>query len=146
VPVYIHDYFGPGRHAKVVSVKAKADLADGNQYRAEPPLTGNESRAAEVSDVEFPELLTPVDDLPPQTVITHVLKLADEKLRVRGVVADNGAVKRVLVNDQPAQLDAATGQWEIELSPGGDHGKLIARSEDEAGNAEKLPHELEIGH
>jgi hypothetical protein len=140
VPIYIHDYYGPGKHAKVVSTKAKKDLADGNQYREDPPLTGDQSRAAEVSDVEFPTLLNPVDDLPPQTVITHIVTAGD-KLRVRGVVADNGEVKRVLVNDQPAKFDAATGAWEIELSSAGDKTKLIAKSEDAAGNVEKLAHE-----
>ena len=37
-----------------------------------PKLTGDESRAAEVTDVAFPNPLHPVDDLPPATVITSV--------------------------------------------------------------------------
>src|SRR5262249_16073937 len=41
VPVYIHDYYGPGRHAKVVSTRAGDVRADSvTKYREEPPLTG----------------------------------------------------------------------------------------------------------
>ena len=69
VPYYIHDYFGPGRHAKVVSTKAADLLKDGNEYRAQSPLTGDESVVAEVRGLAWPQLLTPVDDLPPVTVI-----------------------------------------------------------------------------
>src|SRR5262249_46306871 len=65
VPVYLHDWYGPGRHAKVVSTRAKDLVGDGNKYHAEPPLTGDESRVAEVRDVPFPALLSPADDLPP---------------------------------------------------------------------------------
>ena len=54
VPYYVHDYFGPGRHAKIVSTKAAKDLLkDGNKYRQEPPLTGDESVVAEVTDVRL---------------------------------------------------------------------------------------------
>ena len=59
VPYYIHDYYGPGRHAKIVSTKAADLVADGNKYRQEPPLTGDESVVAEVSGVDWPELLEP---------------------------------------------------------------------------------------
>lgn len=141
VPVYIHDYYGAGRHAKVVSVKAKAELNDGNTYRSEPPLTGNESRVAEVANVPFPELLTPVDDLPPQTIITNISPAADGKLLVRGVVADDGEVKRVTINGQVAELDPKSGDWHIVIArPQGAAGKLLAQAEDAAGNVEKLPH------
>src|SRR5262249_47788994 len=36
VPVYLHDWFAPGRHAKVVSTKAPDRSADGLDYRDEP--------------------------------------------------------------------------------------------------------------
>ena len=64
VPTYLHDYFGPGRHAKVVSRRAEDLINDGNSYRDVPILTGEESRAAEVQNVVFPQLLEPIDDLP----------------------------------------------------------------------------------
>jgi len=59
------DWFGPGRHARVVSTAAPDLKADGLRYRAEPPLPGHESRAAEVRGVDVPTLPDPVDALPP---------------------------------------------------------------------------------
>jgi hypothetical protein len=140
VPIYLHDYYGPGRHAKVVSTRAKDLIGDGSDYRAQPPLTGDESRVAEVRDVKFPELLDPIDDLPPTTVITHVRKTAEGKLLVSGTTADNGAVKRVLVNGKEAKAVTANfAQWEIVL-PEASMPKLEAFAEDAAGNREKRPH------
>jgi hypothetical protein len=142
VPVYIHDYFGPGQHAKVTSVKSQDQTSDGVPYREVPDLTGNESRAAEVRDVKFPEPLTPVDDLPPATVITHVSRLPDGKLLVRGTTCDNGEVRRVLVNDQAAVATTSNfAEWSIELSSGAQPATgLVAFAEDAAGNKEQLPH------
>jgi hypothetical protein len=141
VPIYLHDWFGPGRHAKVVSTKTRELHSDRLTYRDEPLLTGDESRAAEVRDVVFPTLLDPVDDLPPVTVITHVAK-ANGKMVVRGTTSDNGTVKRVLVNGREARsLDANFAEWEAvveEAAPG--LLKLEAHAEDNAGNVEKRPH------
>jgi hypothetical protein len=143
VPIYFHDWFGPGRHAKVVSTKAKDLLADGNEYREVPGLTGDESRAAEVHDVKFPEPLDPVDDLPPATVITDV-RTKGGKVVVRGTTSDNGTVKRVLVNGTEARaLRPNFAEWEATLKAGPGKVKLTAHAEDEAGNVEKLPHERE---
>ena len=72
VPVYLHDYYGPNRTAKAEATNAHDFRADGLKYRAVPPLTGHEAQVAEVHDVEFPQLLDPVDDLAPTTVITEV--------------------------------------------------------------------------
>src|SRR5439155_15056094 len=114
VPIYLHDYYGPNRHAKVVSTRAKDLINDGNQYREDVPLTGDESRVAEVHDVAFPKLLDPVDDLPPATVITHVAKLDAKKLLVRGTTSDNGTVKRILVNGREAcAVTPNFAEWEI---------------------------------
>lgn len=140
VPIYLHDYYGPGKHAKVVSIKAKDLLADGNDYRDDRPLTGDESRVAEVSGIEFPELLAPVDDLPPATVITHIEPRDGGKVLVRGIVSDNGQVGDVVVNGRPAQLDSTTGEWQIELTGLARGATIEARSTDLAGNTEKLPH------
>ncbi|HTN76115.1 MAG TPA: G8 domain-containing protein [Pirellulaceae bacterium] len=143
VPVFIHDYYGPGRHAKVVSSEAKDLLADGNVYRVEAPLTGDASQVTEVSDAVFPELLPIVDDLPPQTIITRVTRLPADKLRITGVVADNGAIKSVTVNGSVAVLDAKNGQWQIEIArPTGERAKITAHAEDAAGNVERLAHEI----
>jgi hypothetical protein len=142
VPVFLHDWFGPGRHAKVVSTKARDYGADGEKYREEPLLTGDESRVAEVRDVEFPKLLDPVDDLPPMTVITHVVPAGERKLLVRGTSSDNGEIKKVLVNGREAKESRTNfAEWEVvlkDLRRGAV--KIEAHAEDGAGNAEKRPH------
>ncbi len=145
VPVYLHDWFGPGRHARVVSTRSPEFRADNAQYREEPLLTGDESRAVEVRDVEFPRLLDPVDDLPPITVITHVVQ-SGEKLIVRGTVSDNGPVRRVHVNGKEVRgLRPGFAEWEAALDrPGPGEAKLTAHAEDEAGNVEKLPHVIRV--
>src|SRR5262249_10134642 len=136
MPLYFHDYYGPGRHAKVVAPYSKEYASEPRKYRNEDPLTARDgwhefytgTRVAEVSDIEFPKLLDAVDDLPPTTMITHVSKLAGGKVDVRGTTADNGAVKRVLVNGQEARSIAPNfAEWTITLAnlPGG-AGKLTA--------------------
>jgi hypothetical protein len=146
VPIFIHDYFGPGRDAKVVSTKTHELQDDGLPYRDVPLLTGDESRAAEVHDVAFPTLLDPVDDLPPATVITQVGRLEGGRLVVRGTASDNGEVKRVRVNGQEARAVASNfAEWEAVLT--GVHPgtvKLVAAAEDAAGNVEKTPHVVQV--
>jgi hypothetical protein len=57
---------------------------------------------------------------------------------VSGVTADDGVVKRVLVNGKEARATADNfAQWHIEL-PAAD--KVSAFAEDAAGNKEKTPH------
>jgi len=142
VTIYLHDWFGPGRDAEVVSTRSPELKAKEGKYRSEPLLTGDESRVAEVHDIAFPKLLDPVDDLPPATVITHV-RSADGELVVRGTTSDNGKVKRVLVNGKEARALAANfAEWEITLDGVPSSGlKLSAHAEDAAGNIEKRPHE-----
>jgi hypothetical protein len=136
VPIYFHDWFGAGRTAMVVSVKSCEFKADPKAFRAEPNLTGDESRVAEVKDLAFPAFPEVADDLPPTTVVTHVTK-KDGKLVVRGSAADNGVVKRVLVNGKEAKATAANfSEWEITLDPATE---LKALAEDAAGNVEKTP-------
>jgi hypothetical protein len=147
VTIFLHDWFGSGRHAKVVSTRSSEFKAEAGKYRPEPLLTGDESRATEVRDLEFPKLLDPVDDLPPVTVITHVRALAGGKMEIHGTTSDNGTVKRVLVNGTEARaLSANFAEWEVTLdrtpSPGL---KLTAHAEDAAGNIEKRPHEWIMG-
>ncbi len=140
VPAIFHDWYGPGRHAQVVSVKARDLIGDGSKYREEPPLTGDESRVTEVRGVTFPEVLSPTDDWPPVTVITHVGPVADGKRTVRGVTVDNGAVKRVVVNGKEAVSNRDNFlEWEAVVEDKGD-GKVEAFAEDAAGNVEKRPH------
>jgi hypothetical protein len=82
----------------------------------------------------------PIDDLAPVTIITQV-RSVDGVTVVRGTTADNGTVKKVLVNGQEAKSLAPNfAQWEVtlkDLKPGG---KITATAEDAAGNVEKRPH------
>jgi hypothetical protein len=141
VPVYVHDWFGPGRNALVVSTRSPEYKSAPGKFHREPPLTGNESQVAEVAGVPFPKLLDPVDDLPPTTVITHVRRPAPGKVVVRGTTADNGAVKRVVVNGQEARpLAANFAEWEVTLDVAAGPVTLRAHAEDAAGNVEPRPH------
>ena len=146
VPVYLHDYYGPGRHAKVAAINARDFAADGLKYHDESPLTGHEARVAEVKDVEFPNLLDPVDDLPPITVITHVRRGPGNTIVVRGTTSDNGRVQRVLVNGKAAGLlQNNFAEWEITLKVMGNEAFLVqAHAEDEAGNVENAAHRLMV--
>lgn len=143
VPIYLHDWYGAGRHALVVSTRSPEYRADEKRFRADAPLTGDESKVAEVKEVAFPKLLDPVDDLPPATVITAVT-IREGKTVVRGTTSDNGTVKKVLVNGTEARSLAANfSEWEATLvaKPGA---KVTAHAVDEAGNEEKLPHEVVV--
>jgi hypothetical protein len=143
VPIYVHDYFGPGRHAQVVSTRSGEYKHDPESFRAESPLTGNESRVTEIGDVSFPQLLDPVDDLPPTTVITQVSR-SNGAITVRGTTADNGVVKRVVVNGREAKpLAANFAEWQAELDAG--EQTITTRAEDAAGNVEPRPHVVRVG-
>ena len=141
VPIYLHDHFGPGKTAMVVSTRSPEYKAAPDTFHADFPLTGDESRVTEVKDIAFPKLLDPVDDLPPTTVITHIIRagsVSDGRLIVRGTTADNGAVKRVMVNGISAKATADNfAQWEASI----DAAKEVrAHAEDAAGNIEPRPH------
>jgi hypothetical protein len=136
IPYYFHDWFGPGRTAKLLTAGGAARAGDGLSYaEGTKPFAGKSMRVAEAKDVAFPELLKPVDDLPPSTVITSVVG----KL-VRGTTSDNGDVKQVLVNGKPARATSPNFlTWEIELDA---VTTLSAGAEDLAGNVERTPHVL----
>ncbi len=140
VPVILHDWYGPGRHAQIVSIKSPEYKAHPEAYRSEPPLTGDESRVTEVANIDFPQPLTPLDDLPPATVITHVTP-REGKLLVQGTCSDNGPVKQVLVNGQAATATSDNlATWEITLDLKG-LSEIAAHAEDAAGNVERLAHQ-----
>jgi hypothetical protein len=138
VPIYVHDYFGPGRHAKVVTVKSGHLRTDRLDYRVIPGLTGPEARAAEVRNIAFPRLLDPTDDLPPATVITHVVRGEKGMLIVRGVACDNGTIAKVTVNDVPAKATRPNfAEWEA-IVPVAE--VLRSRAVDAEVNIEPVPH------
>ena len=93
-----------------------------------------------VDRADFPAPLTPIDDLPPSTVITHVRTAEAGKLLVRGTTADNGKVAAVTLNGVGVQQLAPNyAEWELTLAAPRD-GKLTAAARDEAGNVEATPH------
>lgn len=143
VPIYLHDWYGQGKHAQVASVKSPEYKADPTKYKQDFPLTGNESRVMPVSDVKFPKLLDPIDDLPPVTIVTHVVSV-EGKLLVRGTTADNGDVTKVRVNGKEARAARPNfSEWEITIEvPTG--GRIAAHGEDAAGNIEKNGHVVAV--
>jgi hypothetical protein len=146
IPYYFHDWFGPGRHAKLLTASATVKAGDGLEYRAQAePIKGDKMRFAEVKNVKFPELLHPVDDLSPSTVITHVRREGG-KVIVRGTTADNGTVARVVVNGRAARsLTPNYLEWEAALdAPPNDILRLEAHGEDAAGNREPRPHRVSV--
>jgi hypothetical protein len=91
---------------------------------------------------DFPRPLEVVDDLPPQTVITHV-RFVKGKAVVRGTTSDNGTVKRVVVNGQEAKaLRPNFAEWEAVLVHDGEPLTVAAHAEDAAGNVEPRPHRV----
>jgi hypothetical protein len=96
-------------------------------------------------EAAYPGPLGPVDDLPPVTVITHVSAAAPGKMVVRGTTADNGKVKRVLINGRAARALAPNfAEWTVTLErPRPGPFTLRAHAEDAAGNVEKTPHVVE---
>jgi hypothetical protein len=136
VAYYFHDSEA-NKVLRVVSVKFP-DLMTGGEYKSIPGFTGPKVKAAEVTGVEFPQLLDPVDDLPPATLVTSVRK-DGSKVLVRGVTTDNGEVASVRVNGKPAKIvaqRAGVADWEIALEASGAD-EVTAKATDKAGNAER---------
>jgi hypothetical protein len=145
VAYYFHDLFRSNSVTKVMSGRF-LDRTPDKSYRSIDDFTGKDVRAADVTGVAFPQLLDPIDDLPPATMITSV-RQAKDKLIVRGVSHDNGEIESVLVNGQPAAIlraQAGVADWEISFDLGSSKIlKLAAKAADAAGNAEKTGHTIE---
>jgi hypothetical protein len=90
---------------------------------------------------DFPRPLDLVDDLPPQTIITHFMRGIEGQVVLRGTTADNGTVRRVLVNQQEARaLRPNFAEWEALVPAGATI--VAAHAEDAAGNIEPRPHRM----
>jgi hypothetical protein len=139
---YLHDYPAKGRTLQFVGTNFPQQIAAGDYSEVEG-LTGPLVRAAAVKDVEFPELLAPIDDLPPATLILSA-RLVGRRLQLRGLAHDNREVQEVQVNDRPAKIvarHAGVVEWEAELEPAAGE-RIAARSIDAQGNVEVRAHEL----
>lgn len=143
VPYDIHDDDGQGRHARLVSLKAPELMQDGREYREQNPLAGDQSRVAEVKGAEWPTLLTPVDNLPPATIITSVKSHANS-ITVTGVTHDNGDIQSITTNGHKAAiLHSAFGvtDWTLTASAT-DLQTIVATATDTAGHVELTLHHL----
>jgi len=139
IAYYFHNQLGPGRTLRVVSGRYPDMMKDG-AYQPIDGFTGKDVRAAEVASVPFPELLKPIDDLAPATLVTSVRKVGGQLL-VRGVSHDNGEITSITVNGRPAKVletNAGVVDWEITLDAPRD-GKVSAAATDRAGNTEQVP-------
>lgn len=142
---YFHDYPKQGSVALVahLDVAAKDKAKD---FKQADFLRGAQLRMAELKNVPFPtDLLAPVDDLAPATIITSVERRAG-KLLVRGVTHDNGAIGSVTVNGAQAKLQlvqAGLADWEALVDAPAD-GLLTARATDQTGNTETPGHRLRV--
>lgn len=140
---YFHDYPKQGNVALVAHLDvAGKDTA--KDFQKASFLRDEKLRTAEVKGVAFPaDILDPVDDLAPATIITSVERRAG-KLLVRGVTHDNGAIRDVGVNGIEAKLrlaQAGLADWEALVDVPSD-GLLNARATDQAGNTETPGHRL----
>lgn len=141
VNYYFHDAPTQGKVTRVVSANG-LDLENDDQYRSIDGWTGRDARGAEVKGIVFPQLLAPVDDLPPATLITSVVAEGAKRI-VRGVAHDNGVIATVTVNGRNAIIisqHAGVADWTITLDLPAD-GRYIAKSTDGAGNVELTPHD-----
>jgi hypothetical protein len=142
VAYYFHGLSGSSGVTKVVSAKF-TEQAPETSYHSIQDFTGKGVLAVEVNGVAFPQLLEPIDDLPPVTLITSVRK-AKGQWMVRGISHDNGEIASVLVNGQTASIlrsQAGVVDWEIALeSRGAGATKLAAKAADRDGNIEKTGH------
>ena len=140
---YFHDYPKQGSVALVAHQDFAAKDA-GREFKQADFLRGEQLRTAELKDVAFPtDVLAPVDDLAPATIITSVERRAG-KLLVRGVTHDNGAIRVVTLNGIEAKLQfiqAGLADWEAQVDAPAD-GLLTARATDQAGNTETPGHRL----
>ncbi len=143
VAYYFHGYPAAGDVTKVVSVKFPEAMT-GADYQNVDKFTGRDVRAVKTTPVAFPQLLDPMDDLPPATVILSARKQANGKLLVRGVTQDNVHVAEVTVNGARATIvtqQAGIADWEITLTA---TKELTASARDSSGNAERNAHKLAL--
>jgi hypothetical protein len=136
VAYYFHDYPAAGQTTRVVSARFPDMQRDG-EYQLIPGFTGKDVRAATVPTVPFPELLAPVDDLPPATLVTGIRREGG-RLIVRGVAQDNGEIAAVTVAGRPARIvSRSPGVVDWEATVAAEHGPLTAVTTDRAGNRER---------
>ena len=142
VSYYFHDKTAPGAMTRVASMKLP-QISNDAAYRSITDWTGPEARATEVTFIAFPELLLPVDDAPPATLITSIVSKGAKRI-VSGISHDNGEIATITVNGHNASIitqQAGIADWTLTLDAPAD-GRYVAQSTDRADNAELTPHEV----
>jgi hypothetical protein len=139
VAYYFHGYPAPQTVTRVMSIKFPEPL--GEDFKAIAGFTGKDVLASEsTTPVTFPQLLNPIDDLAPATMITSLRRLGGQ-LTVSGVSQDNGDIASIKVNGIEAQqTGSAAGvvDWIVTLDlPLTD--SIVAEATDKAGNREATP-------
>ncbi len=149
ITLYLHDFFGPNRDAKVIP--ANQTRNDGLNYQVRTPVFEEYVKVAEVN-VPFPDhFIKPVDKLGPVTVITYppaetVVRSRNGELLVQGSCVDGNRVLSVTVNGVKATALADNfSQWQAKLVnlPAGVI-TLKTGAMDEFGNHELNPHVLKF--
>ncbi len=139
---YFHDTPMRGKVTRVVHGNAPRETPAANAQSIDG-WTGRDARALVAPAVTFPQLLDPLDDLPPASLLTHIT--VDGKQHViRGVSHDNGRIATVVVNGKPATIirqHAGVADWSITLDAPAD-GRYHVTATDEARNTERTPHIL----
>jgi hypothetical protein len=137
---------GEARKVAGPAKKSSGPRADLAPFTMNPLVVATGLAAVSAASEAFPAPLEPLDDLPPSTVITHILASPPGQLTVRGTTTDGGDVKRVSVNGREARpLRPNFAEWEV-LLPAPDGGiELGAFAEDAAGNVEPRPHRVRVG-
>ncbi len=148
--MYLHDYFGPDRDAKVIPSNQSRN--DGLTYKDMSPVFEDNVKVAEVN-VPFPESpIKPIDTLGPATVITYpppeiIAPLqSDGSLLVRGTCIDASDIASLTVNGvQVTPTSENYRQWEVRLKGlGAGEVMLTTAATDVFGNKELNPHTLNV--
>ncbi|NBY02047.1 MAG: hypothetical protein EBQ87_08720 [Planctomycetes bacterium] len=144
VDVYVHDWFGAGKTALVSSTRAQDYKSNEKDFKKVNFFTGDESQAKEVTGVPFPRFPTPIDDLPPFSVITQIQKEGG-KVLVEGVASDNGTVVKVLVNGKETTMTTSNfATWKILLDELPSGAMIEAKATDAAGNEERFSQKRKV--
>jgi len=145
VDVFVHDWFGPGKNALVVSTRTEDYKNHETDFKQVSFFTGDESRVKEISAISFPQSPKLTDDFLPFSAITRIQKIGT-KLLVGGVASDNYSVTNVLVNGKEA-TSTSTGfaTWEILLENASAKMALIeSKAFDSSGNEEKFTPKVKL--
>jgi len=149
ITLYLHDFFGPNRDAKVIP--ANQTRSDGLNYQTMTPTFEEFVKVAEVN-VPFPNNpIQATDKLGPVTVITYppadqTLRSSNGELTVYGSCVDASKVASLAVNGVKVKALAPNfSQWQVRLTnlPGGAV-TLKTEAVDEFGNRELNPHLLKF--